>query len=426
MRVLTVYHAGRDASHRSRFRALVERGIELHLVVPATWPEEGSELALTAEPYPVHQLPVVRPGDVNRHRYVNDSDVRQLIKSVRPDIIDLQEEPVSTATAQWLRHAEAIPVAMYTAQNVDKRFPPPFSYRETAALKRADGVYACTRQAAAVVRGKGFQGVLDVLPLGIGDAFRTGEQSIKSPPLRLLMTGRLVPEKGLLDAMKVLEALNRSIPATLTIVGAGPDHAPAEALAVALGVSGSVDFQGWTDEKTLAETYRNHHFLLIPSRATNTWAEQFGRVIVEAQASGCVVAGYASGAIPEVAGQAGLLVDEGDWPGLAKIVYEVALAETRFQDLRRIGLAQAEGARWSVVAGRQQELYRAITHRPSAGLSAYLDASKRDAAAEDYGHPARLANGIPRPLAVPLLRNNKLLSLAIGRMADIATSGRKR
>ena len=70
----------------------------------------------------------------------------------------------------------------------------------------------------------------------------------------------------------------------------------------------------------LATRYRSTHVVLVPSVSTPTWVEQFGRVIVEAQASGAVVAGYASGAIPRSSGRSsgsrlgGGLLRTGDRP----------------------------------------------------------------------------------------------------------------
>jgi glycosyltransferase involved in cell wall biosynthesis len=52
--------------------------------------------------------------------------------------------------------------------------------------------------------------------------------------------------------------------------------------------------------------------LVLPSRTTSVWKEQFGRVIVEAMACQTPVIGSDSGAIPEVIGDAGLIFPEGD------------------------------------------------------------------------------------------------------------------
>src|SRR6202043_4225790 len=93
-----------------------------------------------------------------------------LIAELKPNILDVHEEPFSVAARQWLAAAPAdLPVVMYTAQNVDKRFPPPFAQYERAAHRRIVALYPCSAQAAAVARGKGFAGFIDVLPLGYDD-----------------------------------------------------------------------------------------------------------------------------------------------------------------------------------------------------------------------------------------------------------------
>ena len=53
------------------------------------------------------------------------------------------------------------------------------------------------------------------------------------------------------------------------------------------------------------------------------WKEQFGRVLVEAMASGVAVIGSDSGAIPGVIGDAGLIVPEGDEAALTRAIKDV-------------------------------------------------------------------------------------------------------
>jgi glycosyltransferase involved in cell wall biosynthesis len=52
--------------------------------------------------------------------------------------------------------------------------------------------------------------------------------------------------------------------------------------------------------------------LVLPSRTRPNWVEQFGRVLIEAMASGVPVVGSDSGEIPNVIGDAGLVFPEGD------------------------------------------------------------------------------------------------------------------
>ena len=121
MRVVRIYHAGRDPAHRSRDRALVRAGVDVTLVVPSAWPGPGGGLA--GEPFDVVEVDVARSGDVNRHRW--QGDLAALLDRLAPDVVDVHEEPVSVAGRQWLAAAGTRPVVMYSAQNLDKRWPPP-------------------------------------------------------------------------------------------------------------------------------------------------------------------------------------------------------------------------------------------------------------------------------------------------------------
>ena len=63
--------------------------------------------------------------------------------------------------------------------------------------------------------------------------------------------------------------------------------------------------------------YHQIDVLAVPSLTRPNWKEQFGRVLVEAMASGVPVIGSDSGAIPDIIGDAGLIVPEGDVSALA-------------------------------------------------------------------------------------------------------------
>src|SRR5690348_12984386 len=132
MRVVRIYHAGRDTAHRERDRALVRAGVDLTLIVPAEWP--GNEATIGDEPFEVVELPVLRPGDVNRHQYRDVDDITDVLDRVQPDVIDLHEEPFSSVAHQILRRiGRGVPAVSYAAQNIDKRFPPPFAQWEKSA-----------------------------------------------------------------------------------------------------------------------------------------------------------------------------------------------------------------------------------------------------------------------------------------------------
>ncbi len=417
MRVLRVYHAGRDPSHRLRERALLEAGVDVTLVVPEVWPEGGAQERLSAEPFRVIELAVSRPSDVNRHTYA--TDVASVIRDVQPDLVDIHEEPFSLATRQWLRAAGGLPCVSYAAQNVDKRFPPPFAQYERSALSRLAGISPCSAQAASVVRGKGFAGVIEVLPLGRdAAAYHPGEQSSHDDAIVLGLVGRLVPEKGVADALHVLAAVRRSRDARLLVIGQGPEEAPGRVLAGELGLAEAVDWRPWRSGDQMAAAYRSMHVVLLPSRATKTWTEQFGRVIVEAQASGAVVAGYESGSIPEVLGAAGIAVAEGDIPALSVAVTDLLGDEVSYQHRRSAGLHQVESMTWEQIGRRQLAFYEQVLSRPAPVPAG------RSAARVEFGAPATLLGGVSRPFALPLLRKDNRATRALGTVLDALSPSR--
>ena len=64
--------------------------------------------------------------------------------------------------------------------------------------------------------------------------------------------------------------------------------------------------------------------LVLPSRTTKSWKEQFGRVLIEAGACRIPVIGSDSGAIPDVISDAGLIVPEQNPQALANALSTLA------------------------------------------------------------------------------------------------------
>ncbi|MCJ2059050.1 glycosyltransferase [Methylobacterium sp. J-048] len=131
--------------------------------------------------------------------------------------------------------------------------------------------------------------------------------------------GRLAAIKGAHCA--IAAAKRAGIPLTLY----GPIEEPdywAERIAPELG--GPIRYGGHRDGPALAAAIgRASVFLFTPC-----WDEPFGLVAIEAMACGLPIAGLANGAAPEVVGEAGCLVPEGDDADLARAI-GVALAIPR-------------------------------------------------------------------------------------------------
>ena len=101
--------------------------------------------------------------------------------------------------------------------------------------------------------------------------------------------------------------------------------------------------------------------LTLPSRTLPRSKEQFGRVLIEGMAAGCVVIGSDSGAIPEVIGDAGLVFPENDVEGLAAALRRVLGDPGLAASLRAAGRRRVkERYTWDAVAARIVECYRRL------------------------------------------------------------------
>lgn len=118
--------------------------------------------------------------------------------------------------------------------------------------------------------------------------------------LRLLVAGRLSPEKGIETALAAMAGLARSGAQgfSLSVVGSG-ERGYAGRLrsqVQSLGLEQVVTFRPPVSKAEMPDLYHSHDVLLFPS----LWEEPFGRTIVEAMASGLVVVGTATGGAAEI------------------------------------------------------------------------------------------------------------------------------
>jgi glycosyltransferase involved in cell wall biosynthesis len=167
-----------------------------------------------------------------------------------------------------------------------------------------------------------------------------------------LVVGALQPRK---DPEAAIEALALLGNGDLRLVFAGPDKGgreEAERAAERAGLGSRVDFRGYVPDDELAALYRGAACLVFPSRY-----EGFGLPALEAMASGTPVVATTAGALPEVAGDAAILVRERDPAALAGGI-ERALADR--DRLVRAGLERARHYTWEETARRTLAVYREL------------------------------------------------------------------
>ena len=110
--------------------------------------------------------------------------------------------------------------------------------------------------------------------------------------------------------------------------------------------------------------YRAADLFTLASTARPGWLEQFAYVLPEAMASGLPVVATESGSIPEVVGDAGLIVPPSDFLGLARAFKELLLDEQRCQRLGQFAREWAQSRYDSrVVSSRIADEYDRLLER---------------------------------------------------------------
>jgi glycosyltransferase involved in cell wall biosynthesis len=114
---------------------------------------------------------------------------------------------------------------------------------------------------------------------------------------------------------------------------------------------------GRVSDDELVELYRGAVCLLFPS----LW-EGYGLPPLEAMATGCPVIATERPTVPEVVGDAGVLVDPTDVEAIAEALRAVAGDETLRAGLRARGLARAAELTWERTAAETMAVYRDVVH----------------------------------------------------------------
>ena len=365
LQVLRVYHSAVVTAWRKREAALEHEGLEVSTVTARQWNEGGAMVSLEARAD--EDITGVRTFGTHPFRFLYHPIelFRALRRNRRVDVLDIHEEPAALAMIETLVLARAAgcraPVVCYSAQNILKRYPPPFRWFERWVLGHVAAVHSCNDEVAEVLAVKGFAG--EVVNLGLGvdlDHFSpTAPDATADGPtceaFRVGYVGRFTEQKGiftLLAALAQLEGMQASF------VGAGPDEARLRDAVAARGLEMRVCIQGFVAHDELPALYRDFDVIVVPSLDMPSWKEQFGRVVVEAMACGTPVVVSDGGALPEVAGDAGIVVAQGDASGLAEVLADLRRRPELARQLRSRGLERARHFSWERIAHDQAMVYR--------------------------------------------------------------------
>jgi len=182
-------------------------------------------------------------------------------------------------------------------------------------------------------------------------------------PGHILFIGTIAPRKnapGLLRAFTQLATGMRETPELVIAGRITPEGLHGTGVDVA-SVIDRIRMPGYVDDAAKRDLYARASMLVLPS-----FDEGFGIPALEAMAMGVPVIGANRGALPEVLGDAGLLVDPDDPATIADAMQRVLEDSALRQQMADAGVARAAQFSWKSSAERLYEMYRSVVARRGA------------------------------------------------------------
>ncbi len=364
-------------------------GMELTMMTVREWRMNGRPMPFepvsSDAPYATVIGRTAWSGYENRGFY--HSGLRRAFQISRPEVLFLMEEPFSVFAAQILSarslFAPRIPVVFFTWNNLSLKifdYRPSIFYRNIArrTLPRMDYALTANSDGVAVLREAGFEKPIKTIGYGVDTAAfaepnrsaRELRASLNIPPDDIVIgyIGRMISMKGLdllIEAFAQLRSEHPELGTKLLLVGGGEAEQETMRRSQSLGLANDIRHVPSVSQGEVPGYMHALDLLVLPSRRHRMWAEQFGRVLVEAMAAGKIVIGSSSGAIPEVIGDAGFIFPENDAPALARTIQRaISISAAERAELLTRAKARAEYFSWRRFARDAFEAISACDKHP--------------------------------------------------------------
>jgi len=246
-----------------------------------------------------------------------------------------------------------------------------FRIAHAFALKTADRIIAIsqTTKADLIIRFRLAPQRITVIP-GAADAYFQPQSHDRIAAVRrryalpekyVLYVGSNKPHKNLqrlIEAWKIAECGMRNAECKLVIAGHWDERYPeAKKLSEESGLKNKVLFIGQVEDSNLPALYSGAQLFVFPSLY-----EGFGLPVIEAMACGVPVLCSSVSSLPEVTGDAALLVGPLDVNSLAAAMNRLLADEVLRREMSRKGLVQAGKFSWERTARETVNVYTGVVN----------------------------------------------------------------
>jgi alpha-1,3-rhamnosyl/mannosyltransferase len=221
-------------------------------------------------------------------------------------------------------------------------------------LKRADGLIAVsenTRQDAIRLLGIKPERITTIYS-GVSEAFFDAVPVARQRPY-LLYVGTIEPRKNLETLLDAWKQLRASLRGEFELLVAGP--VGWEAVATTARIRAEATYLGYVPEQDLPGLVAGAAAFVYPSLY-----EGFGFPVVQAMAAGTPVVTSNVSCLPEIVGDAALLVDPHSPSELASNLSRLLKSESLRAELGERGRTRARRYQWSVCAEQSLKFFRGI------------------------------------------------------------------
>jgi len=200
-------------------------------------------------------------------------------------------------------------------------------------------------------------GQFRIVPNGINTDLFYPIPEIERKKNRIIVTNSAdTPLKGLFFLFQAVAELVQTRPIEVTVIGVPKENGRIVKLIRQLGIGHLIHFTGRIDNGEFVRQYARATVAVVPSVY-----EGFGLPVGEAMACGVPVISTTGGALPEVVGDAGILVPPADHRALARAIGEILDNPARAGNLGRAGYQRVQKHfTWSKAAENTVAAYREV------------------------------------------------------------------